>query len=165
MEKVTELLACGDVYTLGLHNVSSPCPQLKNFQFDLFISLDIGTVAYGVWNEELGISYANLSNSYATNTAALAVGGVILIPLTLKYGRRPMYLATSLALTLSSVWMAQSRVLGDFIGSNLISGLAGAVGDAIVQMTVRSFQNASPETSHLTCSRLQTSSLYIREER
>ncbi|PVH81663.1 sugar transporter [Cadophora sp. DSE1049] len=102
----------------------------------VYTILDIGTVAYGVWNEELGISYANLSNSYATNTAALAVGGVILIPLTLKYGRRPMYLATSLALTLSSVWMAKSRVIGDFIGSNLISGLAGAVGDAIVQLTI-----------------------------
>ncbi|KAG4441700.1 hypothetical protein IFR05_002834 [Cadophora sp. M221] len=102
----------------------------------VYTILDIGTVAYGVWNAELGISYSNLSNSYATNTAALAVGGIILIPLTLKYGRRPMYLVTSLALTLSSVWMAKQRVVGDFIGSNLISGLAGAVGDAIVQLTI-----------------------------
>ncbi|KAH7323642.1 serine/threonine kinase 16 [Rhexocercosporidium sp. MPI-PUGE-AT-0058] len=102
----------------------------------VYTILDIGTVAYSTWNAELGISYSNLSNAYACNTAALAVGGVILIPLTLKYGRRPVYLLTSLALTLSSVWMAKAGVVGDFIGSNLVSGLAGAVGDAIVQLTI-----------------------------
>ena len=99
-------------------------------------SLDIGPVAYGVWNTDLGISYGNLSNSYATNTASLAVGGVILIPLTLKYGRRPMYLATTLLSTVSAVWMAKQEVVGDFIGNNFLSGLAGGVADAIVQLTV-----------------------------
>lgn len=127
-------------------------------------SLDIGTVTYGVWNAELGISYQNLSNSYAANTASLAVGGIILIPLTLKFGRRPMYLGTSLVLTLGAVWSAKQRVLSDFIGSNIISGFAGAVGDAIVQLTVRSFSRCENFISDLW-TRFQTCSLYIKEER
>jgi MFS family permease len=94
-------------------------------------------VAWAVWNEELEISYENLSNLYASNTAALAVGCIVLVPISLKYGRRPMYLATTLVLALSAVWMALQRTFGDFIGNNILSGLAESVGDVLVQLTVR----------------------------
>ncbi|KAL2072200.1 hypothetical protein VTL71DRAFT_11543 [Oculimacula yallundae] len=102
----------------------------------VYTILDIGTVAYALWNKRLGISFQNLSNAYGANTASLAVGGIFLIPLTLKYGRRPVYLATSLGLTLAAVWMANAKTLGDFVGANLISGISGSVGDAIVQFTI-----------------------------
>jgi hypothetical protein len=48
-----------------------------------------------------------------------------------------MYLATTLVLALSAVWMALQRTVGDFIGNNILSGLAGSVGDVLVQLTVR----------------------------
>lgn len=117
---------------------------------------------WAVWNEELGISFQNLSNSYASSTAALAVGCIVLVPISLKYGRRPMYIATTFALTLAAVWMARQRRVSDFICSNILSGLAGSVGDVLVQLTVRASQNL-PLTHSLTVIRLPTYFLYIKE--
>ena len=101
-------------------------------------SLDISTVAWPRWNIELGISYSNLSNSFATDTSALACRCIILVPLTLKYGRRHVYLSTTLVLACAAVWMASQKTVGDLIGNNLLAGLAGSVGDVVLQLTVRS---------------------------
>ncbi|ETI25008.1 hypothetical protein G647_04378 [Cladophialophora carrionii CBS 160.54] len=96
-------------------------------------------VAVPLWqdfNTELGMSYAVLNDGYATNMAALSVGCIIFVPIALRVGRRPVYLATALIMLAAAIWQARMRTVGDMIGANVISGLAGAVNEAVFQVTV-----------------------------
>lgn len=82
------------------------------------------------------MSYDALNNGYATNMATLSVGCIIFVPIALRIGRRPVYIITALVLLAAAVWQANQRTVGDMIGANAISGLAGAVNEAIFQVTV-----------------------------
>jgi MFS family permease len=96
-------------------------------------------VAVPLWqdfNTELGISYADLNNTYASNMAALSVGCIIFIPIALRIGRRPVYIVTTLIMLASAIWQAKMVTLGDMIGTNVIMGIAGAVNEALFQVTV-----------------------------
>ncbi|RDW80295.1 MFS general substrate transporter-24 [Coleophoma cylindrospora] len=102
----------------------------------VFGMLDIGVVVFQDYNTLLGISYADLNNTFAANCVGLAFGCLVFIPFSIKYGRRPVYLVTTFALFLCAIWSAALRNYSNMIGVNLIDGLAGAVADTIVQMTI-----------------------------
>lgn len=54
----------------------------------------------------------------------------------MKFGRRPVYLVSTFIVFLTAIWQA---VLNDFLsilGSQIISGLAGAVSETLVGITV-----------------------------
>jgi MFS family permease len=84
------------------------------------------------------MSYSVLNDGYATNMAALSVGCIIFVPIALRIGRRPVYLATALIMMAAAIWQAEMHTVGDMIGANVISGLAGAVNEALFQVTVGS---------------------------
>ncbi|KAF5686923.1 HOL1 substrate-H+ antiporter [Fusarium circinatum] len=88
------------------------------------------------FNEELGMSYDMLNNGYAANMAGLATGCIIFIPIALRIGRRPVYLVTSLIMFGAGAWQAETHTIGDMIGMNTIAGIAGAVNEALFQVTV-----------------------------
>jgi MFS family permease len=88
------------------------------------------------FNEELGMSYDTLNNGYAANMAGLATGCIIFIPIALRIGRRPVYLFTSLIMFAAGAWQAETYTVGDMIGMNAIAGIAGAVNEALFQVTV-----------------------------
>ncbi|KAJ5807739.1 Major facilitator superfamily domain general substrate transporter [Penicillium riverlandense] len=101
-----------------------------------FVQLDIGFTAWGLMERDLGFTFDNLSMGAGINYAGLAVGCIFFIPLVHKYGRRPIYLI-SVALQLAScIWQAKVYTFGDLIGSNLISGLGGAISEIIAQITI-----------------------------
>jgi MFS family permease len=98
--------------------------------------LDIGTVAWLEMNEELGITYPQLNDSFAANTAGLAIGCVFLIPVALKYGRRPVYIVSMAISFAMAIWQAKFHTFGELLATQVISGIAGAVSETLVQMTV-----------------------------
>jgi predicted MFS family arabinose efflux permease len=98
------------------------------------------TVSVPLWqdmNAELGFSYGQLNNSYGVSAATLSFGCVVFTPFALRFGRRPVYIVTSLLMFVVAVWSAEMQSLGDLYGSNFIMGLAGSVNEALFQMTVR----------------------------
>ncbi|GME65696.1 MFS transporter [Neofusicoccum parvum] len=101
-----------------------------------FVLLDIGTVIWASLNEELGITFEDLNNSFAANTAGLAVGCILFIPVAIKFGRRPVYIASCAVMLASAIWQAKLRTTWEIIVANVMSGLAGAVSESIVQMTI-----------------------------
>ncbi|PSN69809.1 major facilitator superfamily transporter [Corynespora cassiicola Philippines] len=101
-----------------------------------FVLLDIGPVIWGTLNEELGISFQNLNNSFAANTSGLAVGCIFLLPIAHKYGRRPLYLVSLAVQFACSIWFAKMNTNWENILINVIAGVGGSVSEAIVQMTV-----------------------------
>jgi MFS family permease len=87
-------------------------------------------------SEELGFSYAQLNNSYGVSAATLSIGCVLFVPFALRYGRRPVYIITSLLMFVTDIWAAKQRTIGDLYGTNVILGLAGSVNETLYQMTV-----------------------------
>ncbi|EXJ56382.1 uncharacterized protein A1O5_12649 [Cladophialophora psammophila CBS 110553] len=85
---------------------------------------------------ELGISYATLNNGYAANTATLAVGCVFLVPIALRYGRRPMYLLTALFLLGIAIWQAVFYTGEEYLAYSTLCGIAGALNEALFQVTI-----------------------------
>lgn len=82
------------------------------------------------------MSYSQLNNTFAASTAGLAVGCVLFIPFALKFGRRPVYLVSTLVLFLCGIWLALLSTYGQLMGAMVVSGLAGATSETLVQMTI-----------------------------
>lgn len=87
-------------------------------------------------NSELDISYDNLNNGYATSQGTQTIACIFFVPFALRYGRRPVYILTSLIMLASCVWFAKMRTYGDLIGANILCGLGSVVNEALFQMTV-----------------------------
>jgi predicted MFS family arabinose efflux permease len=99
------------------------------------------TISVPLWqdmNAELGFSYRQLNNSYGVSAATLSFGCVVFTPFALRFGRRPVYIFTSLLMFVTNIWCAEMKSLGDLYGSNFVLGLAGSVNEALFQMTVGS---------------------------
>jgi MFS family permease len=106
---------------------------------DLTGSINSLTISPPLWNPmmvELGFTPTQLTNSYATNTGALALGCIIFIPLALKFGRRPVYILSSLFLTLVLLWGALQRNVADLYLSSFFLGLGAATNETLIQLTV-----------------------------
>ena len=101
-----------------------------------FVELDIGFTSWGPLITELGFSIDLLNDAAAVNYAALGVGCIFFIPFVHKYGRRPLYLFSSTLQFVACIWQARVNTAGDIIGSNIISGLGGAISETVVQITI-----------------------------
>lgn len=87
-------------------------------------------------NAEVGVSWENLNNSFALNLAGLAVGCIFFIPFAIKYGRRPIYILSTTVQFATAIWNAKVNSTGELLAVNAVSGVAGAVSEALVQMTI-----------------------------
>ncbi|EFY97710.1 Major facilitator superfamily transporter [Metarhizium robertsii ARSEF 23] len=101
-----------------------------------FVQLDIGFTAWNQYQEELGLSVGTLNGATALNYAGLAVGSFLFIPLMHKYGRRPLYIVSTMLQLASCVWFARANTQADMWLANLVSGLGGAVCETVVQVTI-----------------------------
>ncbi|KID83526.1 Major facilitator superfamily transporter [Metarhizium guizhouense ARSEF 977] len=86
-----------------------------------FVQLDIGFTAWGQYQDELNFSIDLLNAGAAINYGGLAIGCIFFVPLVHRYGRRPVYLLSTLLQLVSCVWFAVTHTRADFIGSNLIT--------------------------------------------
>ncbi|KAH8724962.1 major facilitator superfamily domain-containing protein [Phaeosphaeriaceae sp. PMI808] len=101
-----------------------------------FVQLDIGFTAWGPMQDQLGFTTDELNIGAALNYGGLAIGCIFFMPFVHKYGRRPLYLFSSAAQLASVIWQAETHTSSDLIGSNIISGLSGAISETIVQITI-----------------------------
>ncbi|KAE8375276.1 major facilitator superfamily domain-containing protein [Aspergillus bertholletiae] len=102
----------------------------------VFAIIDVATVTWGPLNEELGFSFELLNDSFAAGCGALCIGGVFLIPFALKYGRRPVYVFSTVAQIAFCAWQAKMYTVADLMATNVLSPLVGALAEVLVQMTV-----------------------------
>ncbi|TQV91519.1 Major facilitator superfamily transporter [Cordyceps javanica] len=101
-----------------------------------FVQLDVGFTAWDQYADELGFSDDTLNGSAAVNYLGLALGCIAFIPLVHKLGRRPIYLFSVALQFASCIWSARTNTVGDLYGSNILSGIGGAISETIVQITI-----------------------------
>ena len=86
---------------------------------------------------DLNVTISQLNNAQSANLAGLAVGCIFFIPFTVKYGRRSIYILSTAVLAGSIWWMSRMESFAELIITSIIAGLAGAINETAVQMTVR----------------------------
>jgi MFS family permease len=99
------------------------------------------TVSPPLWYDmstQLGFSYDTLNDSYGVSAATLSIGCIIFTPFAMRYGRRPVYIVTSVIIFCMDIWSARMQSVPDLILTNLFMGLAGSVNESLFQMTVGS---------------------------
>jgi MFS family permease len=96
----------------------------------------IQTVFWQQMIVELGFSISQLNNGKSAQLAGLAIGCLVFIPLTVKFGRRSTYILSTAALAASCWWSAKMNTFAELILTNVLAGLAGAINETAVQMTV-----------------------------
>lgn len=101
-----------------------------------FVLLDIANIAYTGYIKELHLTYQTINNSSAANFAGLAVGCILFIPFVYKYGRRPVYILSTMLQFPAAVWNACLQSGGELIAVNLLAGLGGAISETIVMITI-----------------------------
>ncbi|KAF3008207.1 hypothetical protein E8E14_008886 [Neopestalotiopsis sp. 37M] len=101
-----------------------------------FGMLMVQTVFWAQMEEEMGLTVTELTNAQSAQLAGLAVGCLLFIPFSVKYGRRPAYIISTAALTASAWWSARITTFWELIVSMLLCGLAGAINETLCQMTI-----------------------------
>lgn len=98
--------------------------------------IDAATPTWGPMNTELGFSYEVLNDSYAIGSGTLGLGGLLLLPFALKFGRRPIYIISTIAQFGFSIWSAKLQTVPDLLLINFFTCLFGGLSEVIVQMTI-----------------------------
>ncbi|KAF9890170.1 hypothetical protein FE257_006331 [Aspergillus nanangensis] len=101
-----------------------------------FVLIDINSLAYRGYIQELGLTYATFNQASASNFAGLAVGCLLLIPCVHKYGRRPIYLISAVVQFACAIWWANFHHSEELICVSLLAGLSGSISEAVVMITV-----------------------------
>ncbi|KAM0548771.1 hypothetical protein ACHAPJ_009767 [Fusarium lateritium] len=101
-----------------------------------FVVVDNIYVLYAPYAEDLGASQADINNSLAVQYAGLAFGSIFFLPFTYRYGRRPVYLASTSIQLIATIWTACMTTRAELYVTNLLQGLSGAVSESIVMITI-----------------------------
>jgi hypothetical protein len=94
---------------------------LVSYALMVFALIDAVTPTWGPMNVQLGFSYAILNDSYGIGCGTLAFGAFLLIPFALKYGRRLIYIVSTLIQFAVFVWSAKLETVADPMLANAMS--------------------------------------------
>ncbi|RSL78023.1 hypothetical protein CEP51_008591 [Fusarium floridanum] len=101
-----------------------------------FTNLSIQTVFWQQMTVDLGITITQLTHAQSAQLAGLAMGCIFFIPFTIKYGRRSTYVVSTAALAAVSWWTSSISSYTELILTSILTGLAGAINETSVQMTI-----------------------------
>lgn len=71
-----------------------------------------------------------------TLIAMIAVGSLVCNTLAVKYGKRPIYLSTTLMLAVTSFWAAEAKSLGSLMAARIVQGFCMAPFEALVPASI-----------------------------
>ncbi|KAJ5706820.1 major facilitator superfamily domain-containing protein [Penicillium malachiteum] len=87
--------------------------------------------------EEFNVSLSNFVSAVQGGAiVAIAVGSLLFNSLAVKYGKRPVYLGTTLGLTISCFWAAGAKSFESFVAARVFCGLCMAPMEALVPASI-----------------------------
>ncbi|KAJ5242023.1 uncharacterized protein N7469_000350, partial [Penicillium citrinum] len=86
---------------------------------------------------EFGVSLSTFISAVQGGAiAAIAVGSLIFNSLAVKYGKRPVYLGTTVGLMVSCFWAAEAKSFESFVAARVFCGLCMAPLEALVPASI-----------------------------
>ncbi|ONH70187.1 Protein HOL1 [Cyberlindnera fabianii] len=86
--------------------------------------------------EETDITLSQLNAGTGYMFLFFGLGCLIFQPLALQYGKRPIYLISTLATALICVWAPHTKSNGEWIGSKILQGFFGAPIESLCEISV-----------------------------
>ncbi|KAB8281341.1 major facilitator superfamily domain-containing protein [Yarrowia lipolytica] len=87
-------------------------------------------------SQNTGLPLATLNQGTGYMFLLFGLGCIIVHPLSVKYGKRPVYLISVLGTALIQLWGPKINSSGTWIGSKVIQGLLGASVESLCEVTV-----------------------------
>ncbi|RAL13903.1 MFS general substrate transporter [Aspergillus homomorphus CBS 101889] len=94
------------------------------------------TVATKAIVSEFHVSSTDAGHLVSLNVFFFGLGNLAWVPLMRVFGKRPVYLAALLCLSMMNVWSAKATGYSELLGARIMSGLAAAAADATVPAVV-----------------------------
>src|SRR5690242_17993899 len=119
----------------GLHTVSlfiswpemQPLTRTSTFAYGCGCVGAVGPLlgaAFVPLAEEWGVGLNDfVAGAQGGVIAAIAIGSLLFNALAVKYGKRPVYLITSIGLAVTCFWAAEARSFGNFVAARVVQGL------------------------------------------
>ena len=85
---------------------------------------------------ELGVSVNTFSQSTAWLVLTLGISLFITNPIAKVWGRRPVFIASSIIMFACSIWGAFAKSYSSFLASRIVSGFGMAPFEVLVQCTI-----------------------------
>ncbi|KAF5713162.1 hypothetical protein FGLOB1_4135 [Fusarium globosum] len=85
---------------------------------------------------DMHVTYDQLNYGVAFNSAGLALGSFLFIPLARKYGSRPCYILSTGLMAAVSWWSGRMETVGEMYVTNFLSGLAASINETISEITI-----------------------------
>jgi MFS family permease len=104
--------------------------------FILAVSVNWVGPVYSVMAETYNATLNQMNISSALCYLFLGVGCVLLQPLAMKYGRRPIYLFGTVLNIVGNTILGKLNTLGTLYTSNVLCGIAAAPVDSLVQISI-----------------------------
>ncbi|KAM3425889.1 hypothetical protein NHJ13734_009836 [Beauveria thailandica] len=101
-----------------------------------FSLLDIPIIGQALVQRELDMTDSDIAMATAFNFVGLALAGILFMPLTYRYGRRPIYLLSIMIQFAGSMWVASVQTKPEYVICSIVLGIGGSIAQIIVPMTI-----------------------------
>ncbi|KPM45195.1 hypothetical protein AK830_g1362 [Neonectria ditissima] len=82
-----------------------------------------------------GVTINQLNNAASGMLSGVALGCILFIPLTSKYGRRPTYLLSTAVMASVTWWISKMTTNVELLLTSIFLGFSGAINETAVEMT------------------------------
>lgn len=97
---------------------------------------------------DMDVTYDELNYGVAFNSAGLAIGCFVFIPLTRKYGSRPCYILSTGLMAAVAWWSGRMTTVTEMYITNFLFGLTGSINETISEITVSGPSGPSTQMYH-----------------
>ncbi|KAK5112560.1 hypothetical protein LTR85_011252 [Meristemomyces frigidus] len=92
--------------------------------------------AWATVSEDTGVSITNMNAGSALNYLLLGFGNIFWIPMAMKLGRKPVFLATTCFCLGAAVWLGEFHGLAQWMLSMILNGVGTSAYQAVIQLSV-----------------------------
>ncbi|KAJ5805815.1 uncharacterized protein N7503_003417 [Penicillium pulvis] len=92
---------------------------------------------FNVQANDFGVPVADMLESIGTQSIMLGIGLFIWVPLSNRYGRKPIYLISAITAMMGSLGCALANSLGGFIAGRMVNGFGCSGPMSLVSLTVK----------------------------
>jgi len=87
--------------------------------------------------KEFGVPLSTFVSGVQGGTiAAIAIGSLLFNSLAVKYGKRPIYLSTTVGLMVSCFWAAEAKSFASLVAARVVCGLCMAPMEALIPASI-----------------------------
>lgn len=91
---------------------------------------------FGPPGPDFTANISKIAYFYTTTALLQGLGNLVWMPLIVKYGRRPVYLASFTLYTVTAIWIGVSKTYANTLVARIVMGFAAGSGECLAPLTI-----------------------------